>query len=194
MLVKKLCLVLSLSCAVAALCAQGRRVDTTVTLGKTGYKVFCNNKNADKNDVSIKPVGFENTVRDVTIPVRGRVNKTEVDDLNADGFPELLLYVYSGEGGAYGTVLAITSEKNQGMRPIYFPDILDDQKLKEGYRGQDHFMLLEGMLIRRFPVFNTSDTANIKPTGVTRGIQYNIVSDENGQLKFKILRSYEAKQ
>ena len=185
-----LLLVMLFGCTTAF--AQVKRVDTTVMVGKAGYKVFTNNKNAEKNDVTIKPVGFDKEARDVTIEVKGRIKKVEVDDLNNDGFPDLVLYVYNGEGGVYGNVFGISSEKNQNMQPIIFPDLLDDAKLKTGYKGHDEFKLLEGTLIRRFPVYNTADSTATQPTNVIRGIQYNVINSEGGRLKFKVVRSYEA--
>ena len=174
--------------------AQFSRVDTTVQVGKAGYRIITNNKSPEKNSVTIKPIGFDKDARDVNIEIKGRIKSVEVDDLNADGCPDLLMYVYRGENNAYGTVFRISSEKNQSMRPIYFPDILDDAKLREGYKGHDRFMLMEGTLIRRFPLYNTSDTANVTPTGIMRGIQYGITMGEGGQAKFQVLRSYESQQ
>ena len=69
---------------------QAKRFDTSMKIGKSGYKIYCSNKNAEKNSVTISPIGFENTAREITIEIKGRVNKAEVDDLNNDGFPQYL--------------------------------------------------------------------------------------------------------
>jgi len=171
--------------------AQIRRYDSSMKVGKAGFKVYCTNKNADKNNATISPIGFESEAREITIEIKGRLAKAEVDDLNNDGFPDLVLYVYNGGTKNTGTVIGISSDNNKGYTPILFPDITDDQKLKIGYMGHDEYRLMEGTLMRRFPIYATADTANIKPTGMTRQIQYRVTVAENGAQKFKVTRSYE---
>lgn len=171
--------------------AQVRRFDSSMKIGKTGFRVLCSNKGAEKNITSISPIGFENTAREISIEIKGRIAKAEVDDLNNDGYPDLVLYVYNGGAKNTGTVLGISSDKNQGFMPIFFPDLTDDQKLRVGYMGNDEFSLMEGTLMRRFPLYNNTDTANIKLTGMMRQIQYRVVPDERGTQKFKVTRSYE---
>jgi hypothetical protein len=187
MQVKCYLLILSLGMVFGAN-AQYKRYDSTMKIGKVGYKVFCVNKNPDKNTVTIGPVGFEKDAHEVSIEIKGRVTRSEVDDLNRDGFPDLVVYVYDAKN--IGTVVAISSEKNESFAPIYFPDITDDQKLRIGYKGQDEFRLMEGFLVRRFPVFDVSDTANVRPSGVVRQIMYNVVPSDRYQ-KFKVTRSYD---
>jgi hypothetical protein len=169
----------------------GRKFDSTMKLGKAGFKVYCSNKGLEKNNLSIAPVGFENTARDVTFEVKGRVNKAEVDDLNLDGFPDLLVYVSIAGDKTKLNIIGVSSDNNQGFRPIYFPDILDDPKIKIGYKGSDEYFLMEGTLVRRFPIYNTTDTANVQPTGMFRQVMYKVVNGERGELKFKVARSYD---
>lgn len=171
--------------------AQVKRYDSSMKLGKTGYRILCNNKGAEKNSATINPIGFENTAREISIDIKGRITRAEVDDLNNDGYPDLVIYIYNGGTKNTGTVIGVSSDKNQGFAPIFFPDLADDQKLKVGYMGNDEFSLMEGTLMRRFPVYNTTDTANIIPTGITRQIQYRVVPGDRGAQKFKIARSYE---
>ncbi len=189
---RKLFLALTMILTASVTNAQVKRFDSSMKVGKAGYRVFCTNKAIDKNSVTINPIGFENTAREVTIDVKGRVTRAEVDDLNNDGFPDLVIYVYNGGTKNKGTVVGISSDKNQGFVPIYFPDIVDEMKLRTGYEGNDEYSLMEGTLMRRFPIYSTIDTANIKPTGIMRQIQYRVVSGERpGMQKFKIARSYE---
>ncbi len=174
--------------------AQARRFDTTMKIGRVGYRVNTNNRSEELNSITISPIGFEKEAREVTIQVKGRVNKAEVDDLNNDGFPDLVMYVINPGSKGRSTVFGISSDKNSGFQPIYFPDVYDDQKLRVGYQGYDQYSLMEGMLMRRFPIY-TTDTANIVPTGMVRQIQYRIINGERGELKFKVMRTYDyAKQ
>ena len=149
----------------------------------------CSNKNADKNDIIIDPIGFENNAREAQFEIRGRINKCELDDFNNDGFPDAVLYVIDAKHKGY--VIGITSEKNEGMNAILFPDINDDVKLSTGYNGYDEFSLFQGTLLRKFPIFDTTNATLQQRTGKIRTIQYNVVPNDRGSLKFKVLRSFE---
>ncbi|MFM9019905.1 MAG: hypothetical protein ACKOOA_01140 [Sediminibacterium sp.] len=186
-----ICVLFGLIAAGSIQAQSARRYDSTLKLGKAGFKISCNNKNPEKNNLSIAPVGFENGARDVSFEVKGRVNKAEVDDLNMDGFPDLIIYVNLPGDKPKLNIIAISSDKNQGFLPIYFPDILDDAKIKPGYKGGDEYYLMEGNLVRRFPIYNTQDTANIQPTGMYRQVMYRVGMGERGELKFKVARSYD---
>jgi CRISPR/Cas system-associated protein endoribonuclease Cas2 len=174
--------------------AQYRKIDTTMKVGKAGYKIYCNNKNPDKNNLNVTPVGFEKDARMISLEIKGRILGVEVDDLNNDGFPDVLLYVYSSDPNNYGKVFGIYSEQNTGIRPIIFPDILDDPKLKIGYKGHDEYILMEGSLMRRFPIYQNTDSAKMEPTGMIRQIQYRVVPNEPQGFKFKAIRSFDFKK
>ncbi len=174
--------------------AQYKRFDTTMKYTSAGYRVYATNKSSEKNNVTISLIGFSNKAqRDASFDIKGILKGAAVDDFNNDGFPDLVLEVYKGKDTEMGSIIAIASEKNESIRPIYFPDILDDAKLRSGYKGNDKFMLIEGTLMRSFPVFDTSDSSAIKPLGIVRHIQYRVFTAENNLLKFKVLRTYETK-
>jgi hypothetical protein len=174
--------------------AQNKRFDTTMKYTSAGYRVFTSNKSAEKNSVTVSVIGFSNSAqRDATFDIKGILKGAAVDDFNNDGFPDLVLQIYKGKDAEMGSIIGIASEKNESIRPIYFPDILDDAKLRTGYKGNDKFMLIEGTLMRSFPVFDTTDTSAAKPLGIVRHIQYRVITAENNMLKFKVLRTYETK-
>lgn len=171
---------------------QAKAYDSTMKLGKAGYRVRCSNKKPDKNSITIGTIGFESSaVRDFDTEIKGRVNKAEVDDLNNDGFPDMVLYVINASDRNKGQVVGVSSVNNERIMPILFPDILDDAKLRVGYNGEDEFKLLQGTLLRTFQVYDLTDKANPKPTGIYRNIQYRVVPGEKEMLKFMVLRSYE---
>lgn len=173
---------------------QARKIDTTMKLGNIGFKLVCSNKNEDKNFVTVSPIGFGSGARDVSFEVKGRIRKAEVDDLNNDFYPDMVIYVYTSDPNDKGTVVGISSIKNETLAGIGFPDIVDDPKLRTGYKGFDTFMLMEGTLMRRFPVY-TADSVGAQRTGMYRQIQYKVAPGERGMLTFKPVRSYEfAKQ
>lgn len=169
-----------------------RKIDTSMKVGKVGYRIICKNSSPEKNIVSITPIGFDKEMREFSFEVKGRVTRGEVDDINRDGYPDLVFYVFSNDSIPRGNVIGITSEKNETVAPVSFPDIFDDPKLRIGYKGNDQFFLMEGILVRRFPVYPAEGApANAQTGNLIRQIQYNVVPGERGGLKFKPGRSYD---
>lgn len=168
--------------------AQKNKYDSTMKIGKTGYRVLCNNKANNKNSLRIKLIGFEDTKDELEIDLKGKVTGAEVDDLNKDGFPDLVVYVITDDIKRKGTVIAISSNENKGILPIYFPSITDSEKLKQGYDGNDTFKLINGVLSHKFSITNTSDSS--EQYAIARQVLYNVVKTENGW-KFSVLRSIE---
>jgi hypothetical protein len=168
-----------------------RRIDTTMKLGKVGYKVNCRNSSPLRNMLSISPIGFEKDAHEASFEIKGRLANTEVDDINRDGYPDLVMYIYTNDSIPKGTVMAVTSEKNEAMSFIYFPDIYNDSKLRPGYKGNDSFFLMEGYLVRRFPVYPGEGAPPAAAAGnLVRQIMYQVVPDEHG-FKFTTMRSYD---
>jgi hypothetical protein len=173
------------------LMAQGRRIDTTMKVGKAGFRINCYNKSSEKNPITIYPVGFESEARDFSFELKGVLIGTEVDDLNKDGFPELLLFVTSSDSLNKSSVIAISSQENKSVAPIIFPDILDDPRLRDGYKGADKYMLLEGVLMRTYPLYEKDANGVQQPTGKMRRLMYRVAPGEQGSLKFVVARFYD---
>lgn len=173
------------------LMAQGRRIDTTMKVGKAGFRVNCYNKSSEKNPITIYPVGFESEARDFSFELKGVLLGTEVDDLNKDGFPDLLLYVASSDSLNKSSVIAISSQENKSVAPIVFPDILDDPRLRDGYKGADKYMLLEGVLMRTYPLYEKDASGVQQPTGKMRRLMYRVAPGEQGTSKFVVARFYD---
>ncbi len=173
------------------LVAQGRRMDTTMKVGKAGFRINCYNKSAEKNPITIYPVGFESEARDFSFELKGVLIGTEVDDLNKDGFPELLLYVAPQDSLNKSSVIAISSQENKSVAPIVFPDILDDPRLRDSYKGSDKYMLLEGVLMRTYPLYEKDANGVQQPTGKMRRLMYRVAPGEQGTSKFVVARFYD---
>jgi hypothetical protein len=165
------------------------KIDTTVKVGKVGYKVTCKNKKFDENQLDVRPIGFDNEAKEQDFMLRGRVAKAEIDDLNSDGCPDLVLYVYTDSSATYGTVYAFVSKQNKSFIGCILPDPVMDGKVNEGYKGHDQFSLMEGYLLDKFPIYKAGDDKD-KPSGGTRVILYQIVSDED-RFKFQKMRTYD---
>jgi hypothetical protein len=172
--------------------AQFIRIDTVLKIGKVGYHVRCANKNADKNELTIKPLGFDNSAHELDFYIKGKISRLDIDDLNNDSYPDLIIYLYTGIDGVFGTVYAFMSSENKSIMAVALPDAMLDGKIKDGYRGHDQFSLLEGLLMQEFPIYKPDDEKD-KPTGGKRFVQYQVVSTGDGGFKFKIIRIYETK-
>jgi hypothetical protein len=171
---------------------QYRKIDSAMKIGKAGYRFTCFNRNADRNEITVKPLGFDNEAHELSFFIKGKVKGVQIDDLNNDGFPDLVVFVFTNDTITLGNVLVFPSEENKSFAPISLPDVLLDGKLKEGYKGNDEFTLLEGTLMRKFPIYKPGDTKD-KPTGGARVMLYQMVNGDAGGFKFKVARSYETK-
>jgi hypothetical protein len=170
------------------------KIDTTLKIGRVGYRVTCRNKNVEVNDLSVRPIGFDGSAREMAFPLRGRVLKAEIDDLNSDGYPDLVLYVYSDSAGAFGTVYAFLSQGNKSMTGCVLPDPMMNGKINTGYKGHDQFILMEGNLLQKFPIYKPGDDKD-KPTGGTRVVLYQLAKTDNGDngatYHFDLVRTYD---
>jgi hypothetical protein len=166
------------------------KIDTTVKVGKVGYHVQCRNKKFDENILDIKPVGFNNEAKPLEFMIRGRVAKSEIDDLNGDGYPDLVLYIYTDSSAVFGTVYAFVSKANKSIVGCFLPDPVMDGKINEGYKGHETFSLMEGYLLEKFPIYKAGDDKE-SPSGGTRVILYQLVPEEGDRFKFQKVRTYD---
>ncbi|MEY4052329.1 MAG: hypothetical protein EB092_02295 [Chitinophagia bacterium] len=174
--------------SLASYSQKGNKYDSTVKMGKAGYRITCMNRNMDRNTLNIRPIGFKSEVREANLELRGRVVSTEIDDLNNDGFPDIIIFVMDANNKL--SLFSIASRDNERIEPIYFPDITNDMQLSKGYRGKDEYKLVEGVLFRKFPIFE-ADTAIKTPTNKVRQIMYRVVSGDQGTWRFKSFRSFD---
>jgi hypothetical protein len=164
------------------------KFDSTLKIGKVGFKVNCTNKNIERNVLSVKPIGFTSEAREIGLDLKGRIMSAEIDDLNQDGFPDMIIYVIDAANKI--SLFSISSKNNESMQPIYFPDITNDAILSKGYRGLDEYKLVEGILFRQFPIFD-ADTTIKTPTKKARRIMYKVMTGDKGMLNFKVIKNFE---
>ena len=125
----------------------------------------------------IQPKGFEETNKSVELEIDGKVTDAQIADLNADGFPEVLIFTQSAGSGSYGNVVAFSANGVKSMSRVYFPPVSENTKLNKGYMGHDTFLINESKLIQEFPIYKEDDP-NSNPTGGIRRIQYKLVNGE----------------
>ena len=136
------------------------------------------------NQLIIVPSGLEIVNRPVHHEIDGTVTNAEIEDLNSDGSPEVLVYITSAGSGSYGSVIAYSVNNKKSMSQVYFPGIKDNPEASKGYMGHDEFAIVETSFVQRFPVYKENDT-NAEPTGGMRQIQYKLVDGEASRM-FKI--------
>jgi hypothetical protein len=155
----------------------------TTNQPKTDFKKTVNYKNISfaieltASTLTIQPSGFTEDNTLITKKVDGTISNIEVDDVNADGSPELMIYITNSGSGSYGTAIGFSGNNNKSVGEISIPSIVDNPKANKGYMGHDEFALVEGTLVQRFPIYKEGDTNN-NPTGGTRQIQYKLKNGE----------------
>lgn len=135
--------------------------------------------NSSINQVVVRASMSAGPLGQIQAEADGTITNVEVEDLNADGYPEIYVYVTSAGSGSYGSLIAYASNQNKSLSQIYFPLIEDNPEISQGYMGHDEFVVGEGALVRRFRIYRDGDN-NAKATGGTRQIQYKLESGEAG--------------
>ncbi len=136
--------------------------------------------NSSINKVRVRALVGKKAIGEHEVEADGTITGVEVDDLNADGFPEVYVYVNSAGSGSYGSLIAFASNRNRSITPIALPPLEnEDVAVTKGYMGRDKFQIGEAALLRRFPIYREGDT-NSKPTGGMRQIQYKLKGGEAG--------------
>jgi len=133
------------------------------------------------NTVDVAPAGLEIDNSPFTTDADGAVTGAEVADLDADGSPEVYVYVTSTDDAERGSVVAFSANKRKSLSSIYLPPIADTPAAAQGYQGHDDFAVVEGSLVRRFPIY-AGEGVGAAPTGKTRQLQYKLVPGEAGWL------------
>ncbi|MEH6772056.1 PliI family lysozyme inhibitor of I-type lysozyme [Maribacter arcticus] len=133
------------------------------------------------SQLSIQPKDLEIENQNVSLEIDGQVVNAEIEDLNSDGFPEILIYTISAGSGSYGNVIGYSVNNGKSLSQIYFPEISENKEASSGYMGHDEFAIIETTLARRFPVYKDGDTNN-NPTGGTRQIEYKLKDGEASRL------------
>lgn len=125
--------------------------------------------------LKIAPSGLEIDNAPIVKTLDGSVSGAEVADLDADGSPEVYVYVTSAGSGSYGSLVAYAANHRKSLSEIVLPPLT--AAAAQGYMGHDEFAVLEGVLGRRFPIYRDSDS-NAQPTGGMRQLQYRLVPGE----------------
>jgi len=163
-----------------------KNFDKVLTLQGITFHVVATNEGS-LNQLTIIPTGLEGSNRVIKQEIDGSVTGAQIADINADGSPEIYVYVNSAGSGSYGTLVAYSANNKKSLSGIYLPSLEDDKKNAVGYMGHDEFKIMKSTLSRSFPVYNDGD-ANCCPKGGTRQLQYKLIAGEAGW-QLKLLKS-----
>lgn len=158
--------------------------DETLELQGVTFRVQCDNA-ASENTLTLTPSGLEADNTPVTVEVDGVVTGAEVADLNADGSPEVYVFVTSAGSGSYGSLAAWSANDKKSLSMIHLPELAEDPVHGKGYMGHDEFVVAERYLVRSFPVYEEGDP-NAAPSGGTRQLQYTL---EQGEAAWQLVVS-----
>ena len=147
-----------------------------LTLQDISFEVYTTGEGSIQN-LFIQPSGLKSNNELIKSEIDGSVTNAEIEDLNSDGSPELLIYTTSAGSGSYGNVIAYSVNDGKSMSQITFPPVSENPVAKVGYMGHDEFSVVENNLVQRFPIYKDGDTNN-KPTGNIRQISYKLVDGE----------------
>ena len=150
--------------------------DQTLELLGIGFRVTSPNSGAG-NTLEIIPSGLAIDNSPISRSIDGVVTGAEVDDLNADGSPEIYVYVKGPGADARASLVAYSANNKKSLSEIYLPP-LDGTANAKGYQGHDEMAVVETVLARRFPIYAPGDPP--VPTGHTRQLQYKLKPGEAG--------------
>jgi hypothetical protein len=151
--------------------------DKTLKMHGITFQVTCKPCDSSLNQLTITPSGLEIDNSTIEQEIDGSVTGAEIADLNADGSPEIYVYINTAGSGSYASLVAYSANNNKSLSGIYLPPLEDDKNNSRGYMGHDEFTIVGNMLVRRFPVYQEGDT-NANPTGGTRELRYELVPGE----------------
>ena len=161
-----------------AAAAPDRPFDRTLALQGISFRVRTANESS-LNTLEIVPSGLETDNSTVTQQIDGQVTGAEVADLDADGSPEIYVYINSVGSGSYGSLVAFAANRRKSLSQIHLPPVADNKQAARGYMGHDEFAVVENTFVQRFPIYGDGDV-NAKPSGRTRQLQYKLRPGEAG--------------
>ncbi|CAM1347332.1 hypothetical protein [Tenacibaculum insulae] len=142
-----------------------------------GFNISSIKKN-NKNTLSIFTFGLEKQNYNESFNIENEIIiDAEVEDLDSDNSPELLIYTQSLNDKKHGNVYAFSVNNKKSMSKVAFVPVTKNNKVNNDYNGNDEFSVIENSLVQRFPVYQTTENKTFL-TDKTRQISYKLVKGE----------------
>ena len=139
---------------------------------------------SQENTVRIVPSGLTINNSALENAIKGQVIGAEAADINADGSPEIYVYVRDNDPRKLMTLVAYSTNHLKSMSLIHLP-ALSKARLKE-YCGGDEMSVVENTFVRRFPICKQG-----KASQQMRQIQYKLkLGEATWQLKVSKMLQY----
>jgi len=168
------CAALLLAAALPGTAWAGAAFNRTLALQGIRFQVQSSGEGSQQH-LTISSTGAKPPIKPIHQTVNGQVVGAQVADLNGNGTPEIYVFVQGAGSGSYGELVAYAASNSSELAPIYLQELTG--ATAQGYRGHDQFEVVEGCLVRRFPIYKPGDT-NAKATGGERQICYKLKSGE----------------
>ncbi len=152
----------------------GAAFNRTLKLQGISFQVQSSGEGSEQQ-LTITTSGAKPPIKPIQQTVNGQVVGAEVADLNSNGLPEIYVYVQGAGSGSYGELVAFAVTKGSELSPIYLQELSGAPA--QGYQGHDQFNVVEGCLVRRFPIYKPDDS-NAKASGGERQICYKLKAGE----------------
>jgi len=145
----------------------------TVSLQQISFEVW----STPEKKLYIQPVGLRIDNRPIILTMKDSIVGAEIEDVNADGYPELMIYTRTYEKLPEAKLVGVSVNNGKSVSLFAFPEKDRKSKAFVGYRGGDELAMVENRLVQRFRVYAPADADN-HPTGPYRQISYQLVNGE----------------
>jgi hypothetical protein len=122
------------------------------------------------NTVRIATEGLANGASIIDRDIPGSVIGADVADLDADGSPEVYVYIGASDTSGRAALVAYAANRGKSLSDIYLPPLEDEQGAAIGFVGPEEIAVVEASLARRFAIEG----------GKTRQLRYRLHAGEAG--------------
>lgn len=135
---------------------------------------------ATGEELTVEMAQGESPSGSLTTSIVGKVTGTGLEDLDADGWPEVVIFTQESDDAMKGHAYGFSSGKGKTLETIDIPPLNSDPTHIEGYVGGDEFAVVETSLVRRM----------VLSDGSVRQLQYKLVPTSEGKV-FEVDRVVE---